>query len=147
MIVAFRGRPSPPADRRTASRALRHHREASALEQDGRAEAALELEELADRGDRDPPLLDPDGKPVADDLALDESRPRARPGIWAGTNREGRLHIPLLVKVAHLLVKPLATFPFRIAVRRSSSRQAEMKPSLTAKQTRGDQPLPQGYET
>lgn len=45
------------------SRALRHHREAPALEQDGRAEAALELEELADRGDRDPPLLDPDGAP------------------------------------------------------------------------------------
>lgn len=58
------------------SRALRHHREAPALEQDGRAEAALELEELADRGDRDPPLLDPDGAPVADDLALDEPRPR-----------------------------------------------------------------------
>ena len=63
------------------SRALRHHRKAPALEQDGRAEAALELEELADRGDRDPPLLDPDGAPVADDLALDEPRPRARLGV------------------------------------------------------------------
>lgn len=61
--------------------ALRHHRKAPALEQDGRAEAALELEELADRGDRDPPLLDPDGAPVADDLALDEPRPRARLGV------------------------------------------------------------------
>lgn len=55
------------------SRALRHHRETAEREQDGRTEATLELEELADRGDRDPPLLDPDGKPVADDLALDST--------------------------------------------------------------------------